>query len=100
HLSPTPSLFPYPTLFRSSFVSGAPAGISFTTTNGADIAGGGDGVRPVVISNPILSKDQRSFYRFFNTSAFAMPGAGTFGNAPREDRKSTRLNSSHVATSY
>ncbi|MBV8902458.1 MAG: TonB-dependent receptor plug domain-containing protein, partial [Acidobacteriia bacterium] len=68
----------------ASFVSGAPTGITLTTTNGADLVGGGDGVRVNVIANPILSKDQRTFYRYFNTAAFAEPTGGYYGNAPRD----------------
>jgi len=68
----------------ASFVSGAPSGITLSTTTGLDIPGGGDGVRPIVLSNPILPKSQRSLLQYFNTSAFAMPALGTYGNAPRD----------------
>ena len=66
----------------TSFISGQPLGIGMTTTDNADIAGGGDGVRTVVLQNPILPKSDRTFYRFFNTQAFGRPARGTFGNAP------------------
>jgi hypothetical protein len=68
----------------ASFISGAPTGISFTALGGVDIPGGGDGVRPVVLSNPILPKDQRSLTQFFRTDVFAVPAVGTFGNAPKD----------------
>ncbi len=68
----------------ASFISGAPTGISFTALNGVDIPGGGDGVRPVMLANPILSKDQRTLTQYFNTAAFGVPAAGTAGNAPRD----------------
>jgi hypothetical protein len=68
----------------ASFVSGGPSGISLSTTTGLDIPGGGDGVRPIVLSNPILPKSQRSLLGYFNASVFAMPALGTYGNAPRD----------------
>jgi hypothetical protein len=68
----------------ASFISGAPTGVSFTAAGGVDIPGGGDGVRPLMVANPILSKDQRTLTRYFNTSAFAVPAVGTYGNAPRD----------------
>jgi len=68
----------------ASFISGAPTGVSFTALNGVDIPGGGDGVRPVVTGNPILSKDARSLAQYFNTSVFGVPAVGTPGNAPRD----------------
>jgi hypothetical protein len=68
----------------ASFVSGAPSGITLSTTTGLDIPGGGDGVRPLVLSNPILPKSQRGLLGYFNTTVFAMPLMGTYGNAPRD----------------
>jgi hypothetical protein len=68
----------------ASFVSGAPLGVGFATTDNADIAGGGDGVRPVMIANPILPKSERTFNRYFNADAFGRPEQGTFGNAPKD----------------
>jgi hypothetical protein len=68
----------------ASFISGAPSGITLSTTNGLDIPGGGDGVRTLVLSNPILPKDKQSLLQYFNTSVFAMPAIGTAGDAPRD----------------
>ncbi|HEV2982923.1 MAG TPA: carboxypeptidase regulatory-like domain-containing protein [Vicinamibacterales bacterium] len=51
-------------------------------SNGADLTGGGDGWRPVVVGNPELPRDQRSFDKWFNTAAFARPAKGDRGNAP------------------
>ena len=47
-----------------------------------DLTGGGDGWRPVVVGNPTLPSDQRTFDHWFNTAAFARPAAGTIGDAP------------------
>jgi len=81
----------------TSFISGAPCpfGISgttqcgtnvpsssFTTVDGADIAGGGDGVRVVLTGNPNLSSSQRSFNQWFDTGVVHRPAQGTFGNSP------------------
>lgn len=68
----------------ASFISGAPSGISLSTTNGLDIPGGGDGVRPLVLSNPIIPKGQRSLLEYFNPTVFALPAIGTPGDAPRD----------------
>jgi Carboxypeptidase regulatory-like domain/TonB-dependent Receptor Plug Domain len=68
----------------ASFISGAPSGIALTTTTGLDIPGGGDGVRPIVLSNPILPKGDRTLLRYFNPTVFAQPAIGTAGNAPRD----------------
>ena len=37
----------------------------------------------MITGNPVLAKGDRSFARNFNTSAFALPRTGTFGNASR-----------------
>lgn len=67
-----------------SFIDGAPNGISYSLLNGADVTGGGDGSRVLVISNPVLSSGSRSLTAYFNTSAFAAPAMGTVGNAPKD----------------
>jgi hypothetical protein len=63
-----------------TFASGAPQGLTFTTTTGADLTGGGDGQR-VVLTGPIVSED-KAFDRWFNTQNVALPAKGAFGNAP------------------
>ncbi|MEK7750676.1 MAG: TonB-dependent receptor [Acidobacteriota bacterium] len=65
----------------TTFASGVPGGIGLSTTDGADISGGGDGTRVVVVAAPQLPRGERSFDRWFNTAAFARPARGTFGNA-------------------
>ena len=64
----------------TNFSSGLPQTVSLTTTNSADLTGGGDGQRtlitaPVSISDPGLKA-------WFNTAAFALPPLGSHGNAP------------------
>ena len=65
----------------TSFVSGAPFTPGFTTTSGVDISGSTEAARINVIGDAKLSSGDRTFYRNFNTAAFAVPAVGTFGNA-------------------
>jgi hypothetical protein len=68
----------------ATFSSGAPLGVGFSNVQAIDITGSPtDGARIVVTGNPILPRAERSFERFFNTSAFAVPAVGTIGNAAR-----------------
>jgi hypothetical protein len=68
-----------------SFVSGAPLGIDFTTTDGADITGSPtETPRPDVVAVVQLPQDQRTLYRYFNTAAVARPAKGTLGNAAKD----------------
>jgi len=60
-----------------------PTSVSYSTTDGADITGGGDGSRVVMLCNPNFSFGNRSRTEFFNTSCFGRPAQGTIGNAPR-----------------
>jgi hypothetical protein len=66
----------------TAFVSGTPLGVGFSTTDNADIAGGGDGSRVNVTGKAQLDGG-RSFDRWFDTAVFARPARGDFGNAPR-----------------
>ena len=68
----------------TTFASGFPLGLSYSTTDGRDITGGGDGSRVVVTGVAEKSFGDRSFNEFFNTKVFARPAQGTFGNAPKD----------------
>lgn len=61
------------------------SGSPFTPTLSGDVAGIGNlgNQRPNLVGDPELSGDERSINRWFNTAAFAIPAAGTFGNAKR-----------------
>lgn len=70
----------------TAFVSGAPVGMGMTLTDGADLTGGGDGTTPQLTCNPMLSKGDRTFYRFFDTSCFARPPLGSIGSGASASR--------------
>ncbi len=64
-----------------TMATGLPQQIYLGTSDGADIGGGGDGVRANVIAPVGLSHGERGFDRWFNTAAFARPAQGDYGNA-------------------
>jgi hypothetical protein len=68
----------------ASFISGAPSGISFSTVDGAEITGGGDGSRAIVTGLAQLPRGDRTIDRFFNPTVFARPPVGSIGNAPKD----------------
>ena len=63
-----------------TFAKGLPASVGLGTSDGADIAGGGDGVRPNLVAN--VTQGGGSFNEWFNTAAFARPPQGYYGNSP------------------
>lgn len=68
----------------TSFVSGAPTFVNWTTTYNLDVTGSPtDGARVVLVDNPVLPKDERTFSRNFRTDVFRVPAVGTIGNAAR-----------------
>jgi Carboxypeptidase regulatory-like domain len=68
----------------TTFASGAPQGITFSTVAGTDLIGGGDGQRINISGNPQLGYGTRNGSQFFNTSVFSLPSLGYIGNAPRD----------------
>lgn len=74
--------------------SGAPMGVSTSYTPAQDITGSTDGGRPVLVANPVLPRDQRSFSAAFNAAAIAAPPYALcqnanpsvlcWGNAPKD----------------
>ncbi|MFN0101420.1 MAG: carboxypeptidase regulatory-like domain-containing protein [Bryobacteraceae bacterium] len=67
-----------------TMASGTPRDVGYSTVDGADITGGGDGARINVTGKAVLPKSERTFDRFFNTGVFARPARGDFGNAPKD----------------
>ncbi len=65
----------------SGFVSGSPSSVGFSTTDSTDQTGGGDGQRVNLVGN--AGAGGNTFYKWFNTAAFARPGRGDFGNAAK-----------------
>ena len=63
-----------------AFTSGTPKGVTLSLSDGADLTGGGDGTTVVMSGSPVISKDQRTPERFFDTSVFSRPAKGTIGS--------------------
>lgn len=81
----------------ASFISGSPSGIGFTTTNGVDLTGGGDGNRINVVGSPVIAKGDRTFNRFFDPTVFSEPVKGLVGNAGRNLYRGPGINSWDIA---
>jgi len=64
------------------FASGQPSGVGFSTSDGTDMTGGGDGQRINVNGNPNLAYGSRVWNAMFDTSVFSRPGKNDPGNAP------------------
>jgi hypothetical protein len=60
------------------FISGYPFPVNFSAA-GADFTGSTEAARVNLTANPILPKDQRTFFMHFNTPAIARPTPGVFG---------------------
>jgi hypothetical protein len=63
--------------------SGAPIGFNVGYSPSADVTGSptDTGARPILVGNPILPKDQRTFNQAFNTAAIAAPSLAYCGVA-------------------
>jgi hypothetical protein len=65
----------------TSFISGAPANVGFSTTNNKDITGTPSSGARVVVTGPVeLPKDERTLLRYFRTDVYQLPAVGTLGN--------------------
>ena len=66
-----------------TFQTGFPAPIDY----GVDTTGTGTGSRPDVVAGQTgnLDPSQRTWQKWFNVAAFALPPNGRFGNSPRTD---------------
>lgn len=62
------------------------SGLPFTVVLSSNVSNTGNtgNDRPNLIADPNLPRSERSVNRWFNTAAFQMPAAGTFGNAGRD----------------
>ncbi|HJZ97381.1 MAG TPA: TonB-dependent receptor [Candidatus Solibacter sp.] len=61
--------------------SGVPLGVSYSYSPSTDITGSTDSGRVLVVADPVLPKDQRTFNQAFNTSAFVAPPPAACQNA-------------------
>lgn len=69
----------------ATFSAGGPQSVTLTTTNGENITGGGDGATVTVTGKAQLPRGDRTFHRFFNTSAFSLTPVGSVGNGWRPE---------------
>ncbi len=81
----------------TSFISGAPLGIGYSTVQGTDLVGGsGDGVdsRVVLVGDPNLPKGDRTRARHFDTSVVRPPTLADngIGNAPKDPIRGPGIN--------
>jgi len=81
-----------------TFASGAPSGVSFTTVQGTDLIGGGDGQRINVTGNPQLGFGTRNGDKFFDPTVFSAPAVGYIGSAPRQVYRGPGQNQWDLAT--
>jgi hypothetical protein len=79
------------------WVTGTPASISFSTVQGTDLTGGGDGQRVNVVGNGYANG--HTFYQWFNPAAFAVPGKGDPGNAAKNSVRNPGVNNADLALS-
>ncbi|NOT63863.1 MAG: TonB-dependent receptor plug domain-containing protein, partial [Acidobacteria bacterium] len=76
----------------TALVSGRPAGITFSTTDGQNITGGGDGARVVILKPAVLDEKKEGTnsngtlgtVQWLDKSAFGRPALGDRGNAPKD----------------
>jgi hypothetical protein len=81
----------------AQWVTGTPAGIGFSTVQGTDLTGGGDGQRVNVVGNGY--ENGHTFYHWFNPNAFAAPGKNDPGNAAKNSVRNPGVNNTDLALS-
>jgi hypothetical protein len=79
----------------AQWVSGTPNSIGFSTVQGTDLTGGGDGQRVNVVGDP--NANGSTFSAWFNPAAFAVPGKGDFGNAAKNSVRNPGVNNTDLA---
>jgi hypothetical protein len=79
----------------SQWVSGTPVGIGFSTVQGTDLTGGGDGQRVNVVGNP--NANASTFLAWFNPAAFGVPGKGDPGNAAKNSVRNPGVNNTDLS---
>jgi hypothetical protein len=81
----------------SQFVSGTPATVSFSTVQGTDLTGGGDGQRIQVVGNP--NAHGSTFKAWFDPNAFALPPGASAGNASKNNVRNPGVNNHDMTLS-
>jgi hypothetical protein len=81
----------------SQFVSGTPAAIGFSTVQGTDLTGGGDGQRVAVVGNP--NAHGSTFKAWFDPTAFALPSGASVGNASKNSVRNPGVNNNDITLS-
>ena len=81
----------------AQWVSGTPAAIGFSTVQGTDLTGGGDGQRVNVVGDP--NAGGSTFNAWFNPAAFAVPGKGDRGTAGKYSVRNPGVNNTDLALS-
>jgi hypothetical protein len=80
----------------AQFTTGMPAALSFSTTDGTNLNGGGDAQRMDVCGNA-YSGNIHTFYQWFNTGAFCRPGSNDPGNEGKYDVRNPGVNNIDTA---
>ncbi len=85
HLFVASTMYELPLGVRLNAIFSAQSGAPFTVNLGVDQAnvGAGPAQRPDQLGDPNLPAGERTPARWFDTSAFVLPAAFTFGDAPR-----------------
>lgn len=81
----------------SQFVSGTPAAIGFSTVQGTDLTGGGDGQRVMVVGDP--NAHGSTFNAWFDPAAFALPPGSSPGNASKNSVRNPGVNNNDMTLS-
>ncbi|HLK61984.1 MAG TPA: TonB-dependent receptor [Bryobacteraceae bacterium] len=80
----------------TQFATGQPVAVTFTTTDGTNLNGGGDAQRIDVVGNAYTGAIH-TFSQWFNTAAFARPGTNDPGNAGKYDVRNPGVNNFDLA---
>jgi uncharacterized protein YodC (DUF2158 family) len=79
----------------SQFATGLPVAMSFSTTDGTNLTGGGDAQRMDIVGN--ANSGGQTFSHWFNTAAFARPGLNDPGSAGKFNVRNPGVNNWDLA---